>query len=434
MRWVAAASLSSAVFLATQGTFLPLRRPDGVEYLFVWPGDVVWAVSSLVAFAVLAALYVAVIASAPARTATGDCGARDDGSRRLQRWECSRSACCLRPGLASVGGGRVLLVRPALVVGDRDRRHDRLEDCDLLGRPIGHRVAGISQWPATTRQQCIESVLFVGVIAWAIVSMPLVRFTGVLYGDEPKYVRYCETWYQGGGCDVSQKQLLADLPPDAPSHVGRNFVLLGHAVVDDAQALGRDLVAWSHDPFGFRWNRASGSNQFLTGWRGSGMYQLHQPGFSLILFPGYFVDRHLPHLRRGYQGEFPRRLVWTNVALLLTYGCCAIALFRLLRRALDSDALASVASALAMMTLPIAAFPFQLYPEVPAALLVIAGSNYVWFGARDPVTARGCVGRRSSLASALAFSPGCTRDSCCCRSSLRASARIAARAPRAGRC
>ena len=218
--------------------------------------------------------------------------------------------------------------------------------------------------------------------------MPLVRFTGVLYGDEPKYVRYCETWYQGGGCDVSQKQLLADLPPDAPSHVGRNFVLLGHAVVDDALALGRDLVAWSHDPFGFRWNRASGSNNFLTGWRGSGTYQLHQPGFSLILFPGYFVDRHLPHLRRGYQGEFPRRLVWTNVALLLTYGCCAIALFRLLRRALDSDALASVASALAMMTLPIAAFPFQLYPEVPAALLVIAGSNYVWFGARDPVTAR----------------------------------------------
>jgi hypothetical protein len=155
MRWVAAASLSSAVFLATQGTFLPLRRPAGVEYLFVWPGEVVWAVSSLLVLAVLAALYVAVIARARRL------GPQQANEAREGRWLVPLAATGVLslgvlpaiPGIGERGAVIAYFLYDlrwywlVVVVATTAWRIDH-----VLGQPIERRFAAMGRWPAITRQ------------------------------------------------------------------------------------------------------------------------------------------------------------------------------------------------------------------------------------------------------------------------------------------
>ena len=69
----------------------------------------------------------------------------------------------------------------------------------------------------------------------------------------------------------------------------------------------------------------------------------------------------------------------TNLMMLLTYGVCSVFLFRLLRHALGSERLAWMWAAVAMLTLPTTAFAFQLYPELPALLIILAVSNELLF-------------------------------------------------------
>jgi hypothetical protein len=65
--------------------------------------------------------------------------------------------------------------------------------------------------------------------------------------------------------------------------------------------------------------------------------------------------------------------------MLVIFGACAVALFRLLRRGLRDEWLAALAAALATFTLPVGAFAFQLYPELPALLIVLCVSTWLLF-------------------------------------------------------
>ena len=56
-------------------------------------------------------------------------------------------------------------------------------------------------------------------------------------------------------------------------------------------------------------------------------------------------------------------------------------MFRLLRNATGSDAVAMTMATLGMTTLPMTAFAFQLYPELPACLLIVTGVNFAVFHA-----------------------------------------------------
>src|SRR5690349_11052866 len=48
-------------------------------------------------------------------------------------------------------------------------------------------------------------------VAWAYFGTPYLRDDGATIGDEPKYVRYCETLYQGLGFEISQIKPLSQL-------------------------------------------------------------------------------------------------------------------------------------------------------------------------------------------------------------------------------
>jgi hypothetical protein len=109
------------------------------------------------------------------------------------------------------------------------------------------------------------------------------------------------------------------------------------------------------------------------------VYQIHQPGVSALLLPGYVIDRIFLSTGAGYQNELPRQLILTNITMLLLYGWCGISVLRLLSNALPSQIEALVWCVAALTTLPTSAFAFQFYPELPALLVIATITNWVLF-------------------------------------------------------
>lgn len=58
-------------------------------------------------------------------------------------------------------------------------------------------------------------------VAWT----PNLRFSAEAHGDEPRYLRYCENFYQGHGLEISSVQPIADLPSDFNARFGREEAL-----------------------------------------------------------------------------------------------------------------------------------------------------------------------------------------------------------------
>ena len=61
-------------------------------------------------------------------------------------------------------------------------------------------LTSTSPWP---RWRFAPEAALVALCAlWVIASTPNLRFTGGTHGDEPKYLRYCENFYQGYGLEI----------------------------------------------------------------------------------------------------------------------------------------------------------------------------------------------------------------------------------------
>jgi hypothetical protein len=394
MWWLLAACVSCLFFsAAVLGTFVPLQNPGGVEFAFAAPPASTLSMAWLLCTGGLVTMFFAVRAFARARS--------------LQHFDEADSGRWLAPFAAL---GMVLFgILPAVPgVGERGAvvgfflydlrwwwaillaalalwRADR-----LVGAPFARMARGISSWSPAARLLLLDTLLFVGVVSWAVKTTPNWP-ADVPIGDEPKYVRYGEVWYQGQGLDVSSLALVRDQPLDARPALLRNGALLFSVIPQEIGAFARDLRAFARAPSGFRWNRSGGANGFISGIHG-GLYQKYAPGTSAVLFPGYFVDRYLLNVDASADGRWPADLTATNLMMLLTYGLCSVVLFRLLRHALGSEVLAWIWAAAAMLTLPTTAFAFQLYPELPALLIVLAVSIELLFADRSRVLAAAVAG------------------------------------------
>jgi hypothetical protein len=380
MRWFFAAALSCVLFAAVaSSTFVPLYDSAGIDYLFALPGMWRLASAAMLAVALVTALFAGVL-SLSRRASDGSIAAARDG-----RWLAPLVALALI----------ILGILPAVPgIGEHASPfgyffHDlrwwwlgvlggwTLLNADtVLGSPIQRRIASIATWHQAARLLLMDGVVCIAVMAWAVASTPHLRFIGVLHGDEPKYIRYCEVWYQGGGLDISQKSLFADEPLDSSPHLLTTAARLPRAIIEETGDLFTDLRQFAAHPFTFRWNRAVGGNGFVRGTHG-GIYEIYQPGVSAVLFPGYFIDRYLLGLNSGYQGEFPDELVMTSISMLLVFGFCGVALFRLLRNLLRSEGLAVFWAAIGVMALPTGAFAFQFYPELVALLILLILGNFL---------------------------------------------------------
>jgi hypothetical protein len=253
----------------------------------------------------------------------------------------------------------------------------------------------------STRLLLLDAALFLLLVTCAIASSRYLRFTAVLHGDEPKYLRLCENLYQGLGLDVANQKTMEELTLAYSPPVWRNLTRAAAAVRQDAGYLASDLRTFVSNGFSAQYNRA----EFVEGWfvrgRNGGFYQVHNPGLSLILFPAYFVDRHFLSASADYQGIFPTLLPTTNLLCLLMWAVWGVVVFRFLRAALSRDGLAWLLAAAAMLTMPVAAFPFQIYPEAAAGLIVTA--ICLWLLFRDPDTWG--AGLVTTAGAAVAFLP-----------------------------
>jgi hypothetical protein len=380
MSWLAAACGSCFLFvLVATATFVPLQSRAGVEYLFVWPASSTLLPIWIAGAAALVSSYFAIRVLSRRH---GDAGDAKSGRWLMPMTAMSVVALGVLPAAPGVGERGAVLgyffydlrwwwlgVCVALSVWRADV---------MLGAPIARACRIVSRWPREARLLFFDAALFASVIAWAIVTSPITRFDSGLVGDEPKYIRYCELWYEGGGLDISRGKLVSDQPVDAAPALLQNGEWFLAAAGEDLRGLVEDVQNFGRHPLSFRWNRVRAGNSFVTG-RFGGIYQIHEPGTSAFLFPGYFIDRYLLSTGSSSDGKFPSDLVMTNVMMLLVYGLAAVFLFRLLARALGSESLAWIWAAIAMMTMPVTAFAFQFYPELPALLIIVAVSGYVLF-------------------------------------------------------
>ena len=214
-------------------------------------------------------------------------------------------------------------------------------------------------------------------LAAALAFSPKDRFDPAVVGDEPKYIRYLENWYRGRGTDIDNLVPIQKLPVDYQPQVLRN---VGHAVealsiiVTDLFSDARRLAGLPAPP---RPGPASShGDAFIKGQHG-GVYQVHNPGLSLLLFPGYFLDRFVLTWSSHSFAQGPAHLYATNVVMLSMYLLWGLALFRLLSSHTSDPALSFAVACIALLSLPATAFAYQYYPEVAGGLLLVVVTRYV---------------------------------------------------------
>ena len=144
----------------------------------------------------------------------------------------------------------------------------------------------------------------------------------------------------------------------------------------ELRSLAVDAVAFLADP-SRRFNRAHRDGGFLTGKNG-GTYMVHQPGLSFLMLPAYYLDRQVT-VAQPSSAQWPDTLRAVNAFFLAVYLLWTVIVFRFLRRLVGATSTAWVTTLALMLTLPVAAFPFQLYPELVAGVLVFLVAGHVLF-------------------------------------------------------
>ena len=238
----------------------------------------------------------------------------------------------------------------------------------------------------TARQSLLLDVaIAVTVAGLVIATSPKIRFSALPVGDEPKYLRYAENWWQGRGMDMDGVQDAADIPAAKQGpRLFRNFSNLVPALERDVSQLASDasyLGNWKH--WRHQFNRASYvGNWFVTGKNG-GLYQMHQPGISIVILPAYMIDRWL--FDHG-QGRFADDLFTVNLVMLLIWIVAAALTARLLEQTTGDRGTALTVTLASFAAMPLATFAFPFYPETLGAVLVAFTTRRIITG--EPLSAR----------------------------------------------
>jgi len=237
------------------------------------------------------------------------------------------------------------------------------------------------------RQSLLLDVATAAIIAGIVISTsPKIRFSGIPVGDEPKYLRYAENWWQGRGMDMDGVQDASDIPASKQGpQLLRNFSNLMPALEHDAAQLAADASYLGNSKhWGHQFNKARYvGNWFVTGKNG-GLYQMHQPGVSILMLPAYTIDRWL--FDRG-QGRFADDLFTVNLLMLLIWIVAAVATARLLEQTTSDRGVAAAVTVALFASAPLATFAFQFYPETLAAVLIAFTTRRIISG--EPLTGRG---------------------------------------------
>jgi hypothetical protein len=200
----------------------------------------------------------------------------------------------------------------------------------------------------------------------SLLSSPPLRFQSVLVGDEPKYLRYLENWYRGRGMDVGDLPPIAELPADFKPRPLSNVAHIATAITGIARDIARP--ARTDASVTADQNRAKSLGGWFVAGRRGGVYQVHNPGMSFLLFPGYLIDRALVSHTHAWHPLFPTDLYATNLTLLLMYVLWGLAIFQLMLACTGRAIVSWMITSIVFLSLPTTPFAYQYYPEAPAGL------------------------------------------------------------------
>lgn len=375
---LAALSLGLHVWFL-RSVFLPVEHESGIEYVFVSANFGTFGAATVAALLLALGVHGLVRWMAERSSAQTTLFARDDVAYLRPVCCFAVSALCvgsLVPGLSGVMPVWLFLivdlrwwwtaaVTTWVLVGI-DRR--------LHGAP--RRLISRIRFPPHVRAWAPALMLAGIATTWVVAGTPNLRFSSVVHGDEPKYLLHCESLYQGVGFDISRVRAIAELPPDFAPRTGRNFRLMAAVLPGELRSLAADAVAFLAEP-SRRFNRAQRTAGFLTGKNG-GTYMVHQPGMSFLMYPAYYIDRRLT-VAQPSPIQWPDRLRAVNAFFLTVYVVWTVVVFRFLRRLVQSTSVAWITTLALMLTLPVAAFPFQFYPELVAGVLIFVVAGHVLF-------------------------------------------------------
>ena len=392
MLLLAAAVLGVAGHLwLARGVLVPITG-EGIEYLFISA-----TFKSFVTFALITASLMLLVHGFIGRGA-----ARHDVQPPLFSWAdtvylaplCwfAVSALPLLNLIPSVGGfltvASYVIVDlrwwwTALIVGwvawrvaARVTRYDLRPRQRPPSPPGGTEVAGMDF--ARRHRWIAETVLAALAVVWTVSSTPLLRTLGGAIGDEPKYLRYCENWYQGLGVDITQIRPMAELPVDFRPQLGRNLALIVDTVPGELRSLGSDAARFVGDPW-HQFNRARHTGLGFVAGKDGGTYQMHNPGLSLVMLPAYYLDRRFAPIVPGSKAQWPDHLPAVNALMIGLYAAWTVLIARFLRSCEATDTVAWIVALTSTFTLPAASFPFQYYPELVAGLIVTVVAGHLLF-------------------------------------------------------
>jgi hypothetical protein len=218
-------------------------------------------------------------------------------------------------------------------------------------------------------------------IAFGLASSPPARFESVLAGDEPRYLRYAESFYQGHGIDISQKVSFDRFVPGSADR-GRQFLLFADRAAAALTGVFGDAIRWVRGEYD-RFAGPRSRNSFIKG-KDGGIYQLQMPALATLLYPFYYVDRVYLNTESGSRNEFPKRLLVTGTAVLALYVLWGAVIYRFLVRYTGRPLLSWALALTGLTTIPIAPFNFQYYPEVAAGIIVWTALYVALFGRDRP--------------------------------------------------
>lgn len=386
---LAALSLGLHVWFL-RSVFLPVEHESGIEYVFVSANFGTFAAAAVAALLLALGVHGLVRWTAERSSAQMTLFAHDDVA--YLRPVCCFAASALGVGSLVPGLSGVMPVWLFLIVDLRWWWTAAVTIWVLVGidrrlHEAPRRLISRMRCPPNVRAWVPELMLVVIATTWVVAGTPSLRFSSVVHGDEPKYLLHCESLYQGVGFDISQVKSIAELPADFSPRTGRNFRLMAAVLPGELRSLAADAVAFLADP-SRRFNRAQRTAGFLAGKNG-GTYMVHQPGLSFLMYPAYYVDRRLT-VAQPSPIQWPDRLRAVNAFFLTVYVVWTVVVFRFLRRLVPSTPVAWITTLALMLTLPVAAFPFQFYPELVAGVLVFLVAGYVLFPSvpRRPRTVR----------------------------------------------
>ncbi len=380
---LAVAGLAVHLWLAA-GVFLSLSEPAGLEFVFVSAGFGAFARALAMAAAGVLGLHGLARAIEGRRGTAAAAGSLDDArylTPVLLSWLSVLPVLSVLLGVAQFSTVAIYWIVDlrwwwsavvlAWVLARLSAR--------LWPNP-GWAEAWVS-W-ARARSPRTAGAVLVGLgVVWVVAGTPNLRFSGALHGDEPKYVRYCENFYQGLGFELTDIRPLTKLPPDFSSRVWHNVTLLASTLPGELASLASDAAMFARHPE-HTFNRATYLGAWFIRGKNGGVYQVHTPGLSFLMFPAYYVDRTFESGTPGYQDEFPANLPAINTFFLAMYAAWVALAFRFLRRAVSDPAAAWLAAAVVALTFPGESYAFQFYPEVACGILALLLAHHVWFGGR----------------------------------------------------